>query len=764
MTGATGRDHPVVNALVYGDVNLNHTDGSAIWAQSTVEVLARAGAAVTFLLKAPVRTDRLVEPLRALPGVRVVPPFEDRLLGRSRREPLNPREAVRAMRDLDRQVRFDVVVLRGLRLVSAVVEDGAFDGRIWAYLTDIPQSAATFGPDDEAELGRIAGAARYLLCQTEELRGFLEAMVPAVAGKALLFPPVVPLLEARRGRREGPAGHVRLVYSGKFAPRWNVIEMTGLPRLLAERGILARLDVIGDKVHEDPDDPSFAVRVRESLSSTPNVLWRGGHPRAEAMAMAAEADIGLSWRAPALDASLELSTKVLEFGSVGLPVVLNRTPMHELLLGADYPLFAATEADVVDVVEAAVRDHAVYALASDRCAAAAADFTLAAAVERTAGYLERAFPSAPALLRGGRKLRVGVASHDLKFFTRILDHLRSLPELEVRVDEWPTLHEQDERSSRSLVEWADVVICEWCGPNALWYANHKRAGQRLIVRLHRFELYGPWPAQLRIDAVDQVVCVSPHYARLTREATGWPVDKIGVAPNWVDDRQLDRPKLPGARFHLGFIGVAPMRKRLDLAVDVLERLRTRDPRFMLFAKTKMPWDYPWIWKKAEEREHIDEVLRRIQTRPALRDGVVFDSFGPDVAQWLRRVGFMLSTSDDESFHLAPAEAMASGAVPAILPWPGADTIYDPRWIQPSTDAMADAIQELVDDGGWDEARLVAQAQARAFYGLDLVLDLWTGLLLENLPASSGEGTLAVAGSVAGPSPAPGALAAPEPIA
>ena len=35
--------------LVYGDVNLNLIDGSAIWAPAAVEVLLRAGCGVTLL-------------------------------------------------------------------------------------------------------------------------------------------------------------------------------------------------------------------------------------------------------------------------------------------------------------------------------------------------------------------------------------------------------------------------------------------------------------------------------------------------------------------------------------------------------------------------------------------------------------------------------------------------------------------------------------------------------------------------------------------
>ena len=115
------------------------------------------------------------------------------------------------------------------------------------------------------------------------------------------------------------------------------------------------------------------------------MIWHGGQPRAEAMRIAAEGDIGLSWRHPELDASLELSTKVLEFGQLGLPVILNRTPMHEALLGADYPLFAASLDDVADVAALAACDPAVFALAASRTSAAAASFALDRAADAAAG-------------------------------------------------------------------------------------------------------------------------------------------------------------------------------------------------------------------------------------------------------------------------------------------------------------------------------------------------------------------------------------------
>ncbi|MHB9857860.1 glycosyltransferase [Streptomyces sp. YIM S03343] len=723
----------VPRALVYGDVDLNLIDGSAVWAQSTVQALSAAGCRTRLVLKSPVLTGRLTDPLTRLPGVTLVRPAEERLVTGQGDRPLSPAQASALLARLDADDPCDLLVLRGRRLVTRVAADGAFDGRIWAYLTDIPQSPAAMTEDARAELASIALASSRLLCQTEELRSFLETWVPEACGRCLLCPPAVPEPGFPVPEHETPHDPLRLVYTGKFAPLWNTLPMTRLPALLAERGVRAQLHTVGDKIHDDPADPDFEPAMTRALQGgAPGVHHHGGQSREEAMRIAADCDLGLGWRDPRLDASLELSTKVLEFGALGLPVLLNRTPAHEALLGPDYPLYVAGRAELSDAVEAlatAAHDPQARRTAADRCREAAARHTLKAAAARWRTHLDQALPPAPPALTGrSRPLRVGVAGHDLKFLTRLIDHFSTLPGLDIRLDTWSALARHDPVESRALAEWADVVVVEWCGPAAVWYSRHKRHGSRLVVRLHRFELDADWPRQVEIDAVDQVVCVSPYYRRRALAVTGWPEDKVVVVPNWVDADQLDRPKAPGARFRLGMIGIAPSRKRLDLGLDALEALRADDRRWQLSVKSKPPWEYWWIWNKPEERAHYDSVLHRIQTSPLLAGAVVFDSFGPDVASWLRRIGHVLSTSDDESFHLAPAEGMASSAVPALLPWPGADEIYDSRWIHPTPQAMAEAIAPLADEDRWRQAGELSRTQAREAFALEKVAGTWTALL------------------------------------
>jgi glycosyltransferase involved in cell wall biosynthesis len=735
---------PRPRALVYGDVDMNLLDGSAIWLQSVTQALVAAGCAVTLVLKAPIRTDRLVAPMLAMDEVTVRMPHAEQLLpdlaqaGGPERGLTVP-QAVTVLADLDSQDPHDLIVLRGRALVSAAARHGAFDGRLWSYLTDVPQAIPAVTPQAAEDLTQIAKASRYLLCQTEELRCFLEGSVAAACGKSVLFPPVLPAESVRRDTKRLPitqSSPLRLVYTGKFAPRWNTLEMTQLPGLLANRGVPAEVDMVGDKIHDDRNDPTYKRRMQEALEGAPGVVWHGGKPRAEAMAIAAAGDIGLSWRHPELDASLELSTKVLEFGALGLPVILNRTPMHEALLGADYPLFAASLDDVADVAAVAATDPAVFTLAASRTAAATEDFTMERAAARLRAYLASAVPATVmgSTFTGPAALRVVIAGHDLKFFTQIVALLRLLPGVEVRLDQWAGLGDHDPAVSAELAEWADVVICEWCGPNAIWYSRHKRKGSRLLVHLHRFELYSDYPGRVKISAVDQVICVSDHYRRLTLEATGWPAAKVVTIPNPLDTGQLDRAKLDGARFSLGMIGIAESRKRVDLALDVLEELRREDDRYVLSVKSGMPWEHWWVWQKPEEREHYATALRRVQRSPLLRGAVVFDDAGPDVPAWLRRIGFILSTSDDESFHLAPAEGMASRAVPAIRHWPGAETIYDKRWLHETPLEMAEAIASISADAeSWRAAGELAREQVLP-WDLTAVTHAWYQALTGTLPA------------------------------
>ena len=279
-------------------------------------------------------------------------------------------------------------------------------------------------------------------------------------------------------------------------------------------------------------------------------------------------------------------------------------------------------------------------------------------------------------------LRVVIAGHDLKFFTPLIELLPAAAGPGGQGRPVGRARQARRGQSRELAAWADVVICEWCGPNAVWYSRHKRRGSRLLVRLHRFELHSPYPGQVKIGDVDQVICVSKHYARLTREHTGWPAAKVvDGAERRSTSPSSTGPSSTAPRFHLGMIGMVPSRKRLDLALDVLEELRRDDDRYLLFVKSGMPWEHWWVWQNPAEREHYSErAAPGAAVAAAARRGGVRRRGPRRAPPGCAGSASCCPPATTRAFHVAPAEGMASRAVPVIRHWPGAETIYDTRWI------------------------------------------------------------------------------------
>ena len=292
-----------MRGLLYGDVNLNLIDGSAIWATSMAEAMAEAGVETTFVLKSAVTNDRLVAPLSQIQGLEVLDPFNSGLT-RGRQRSMSPKEATRVLIELDRRKSFDFHVVRGRRLSEVLAKERHFNGRIWCYLTDIPQSLADLNEADVKQIGLIAQHSQVLLCQTEDLRSFLESEIEHTSGKCKLWPPIVPIWSSGDDNlalpidlpKEGKPW--RLVYLGKFAPRWNTEAMTKLPQAFKKKGLTVEVHMVGDKIHDDRSDPDFADRMRAALEGTEGVIWHGGMGRASAMKLASNMHFGLSWRDP----------------------------------------------------------------------------------------------------------------------------------------------------------------------------------------------------------------------------------------------------------------------------------------------------------------------------------------------------------------------------------------------------------------------------------------------------------------------------------
>lgn len=273
------------------------------------------------------------------------------------------------------------------------------------------------------------------------------------------------------------------------------------------------------------------------------------------------------------------------------------------------------------------------------------------------------------------KKKILIVGHDLKFAKSIMEAIEQRGDLELLVDHWHNHNIHDEEKSLNLLDQADTIFCEWGLGNAVWYSNHKKAGQRLVIRLHLQEITTRHPEQFNHDAIDAYIMVSPYWFEKFILEFSLERKKCKMVYNLVDTELLDKPKTLGAQFHLGMIGDVPQRKRLDRALDIFEKLYKKDKRYMLFVKGKRPEDYPWMHSQPRkaEMDYYRAQYKRIEDNH-WQNNVIFEEHGP-IDIWLQKIGYILSVSDFESFHLAPAEGMASGAIPVVYNWDGAETIY-----------------------------------------------------------------------------------------
>jgi len=330
-----------------------------------------------------------------------------------------------------------------------------------------------------------------------------------------------------------------------------------------------------------------------------------------------------------------------------------------------------------------------------------------------------------------KKLKILFEGHDLKFLTHVIDYFSAKKNFSVEVFTYSGHVIKDTSLIYKSLPGFDIIFCEWGLGNLKWFSANKLPGQKLIARVHLQEFSTTYLNETAWENVDRVIFVGPYMMEKFIRLYPGLQSKCTVISNLIDTRSFNLKKEPDAMYHLGLLGILPKRKSPHLGLEILKELRKTDNRFKLFIKGRRPEEVDWLWRKPEEQEYYTRLNESIKTM-GLEDAVVMDPQGTDVQQWFQKIGFILSTSEFESFHMAIAEGMASAAVPIIRNWEGAGALYPEKYFFKTVKDAVAIIQKYSDRGLFEEEGKFGKTYCLEHFSLEKLLPEYEAIITSEI--------------------------------
>lgn len=378
--------------LLHGFINVNVMDGSAVFITGLAKMLAlNPKIKVDFILATPIHRDILLKDLYELENVNIISPFDDDDLISSnppwvKRGRFNYDEAAYTLAYYWNKKNYDWAIIRGMDVVSELTKISEnFLKKTMTYVTGITSENQNFSQKEVEYIDNIFKKSAYLLCQTNEMKDFLRKKFPNSLDKTevITLNPMIPdTVDKFEYIFEEKKVYNKLCYVGKFHQDWNSIEMIVGFREIKLIYPEATFSIAGDKFSVHKDSPHYNEDLKYLLENTENLHWYGALSRNDARSLILNTDIGITWRDSNMDESLELSTKLLEYGSFGKAVIMNKTKMHTKIFGEDYPLYVSNMDEYEKALNSVINDPSLYYKAAKRMFEVSKKFTYSATLNK----------------------------------------------------------------------------------------------------------------------------------------------------------------------------------------------------------------------------------------------------------------------------------------------------------------------------------------------------------------------------------------------
>lgn len=271
------------------------------------------------------------------------------------------------------------------------------------------------------------------------------------------------------------------------------------------------------------------------------------------------------------------------------------------------------------------------------------------------------------------------------------------------------------KAIRGAFDGYDAVFVDWADKGAVLASLLTPPGTRLVIRFHGVDSLSLWQLLVDWGRVTDVVFVSQHLRRAVERVLGDRIAHVRthVLPNKVDVGAFTHPSTDDAHRTLGMVGWAQRVKDPLWTLEVLARLRANDPRWRLRLIGK---DFERTSRKAEA--DYAEAFRARVLEEDLAGAVEYVGFTEQLPRHVAGIGFAISSSLRESFHIGALEMVAGQAVPVFRDWPvyrdlgGTSDLFPNDWVVDSPREAAERVLAFADRADWEQEATAAREITR----------------------------------------------------
>jgi len=224
----------------------------------------------------------------------------------------------------------------------------------------------------------------------------------------------------------------------------------------------------------------------------------------------------------------------------------------------------------------------------------------------------------------------------------------------------------------------DIIYCEWASYLLYELANIKKPHQKLICRMHRFDIYLIENWNVKYENIDKIICINDYFTKLLKKRN-LKCKNIVTINNYFNIKNINRNINSYNYFNIGIIGIEKEVKRLDIALNILIKLRKINSNFKLFSKGNKLVDTNII-KELDITNYFHE-------DHSSKNNI-------SVNEWIikNNITHILSVSNIESFHYSIISAIETDCNYYITNWINiAKKLWNPDNIYNNIDDLINGI-------------------------------------------------------------------------